>query len=68
MPCDGASVSQVSFPHRKASNEPINQSSNFPLPRLRRDNKQDKGCGTLPGIVGFSEMICSPIDPARFTQ
>lgn len=42
---------------------PINQSRNFPLLRLRRHNEPEEGCGTLPGIVGFLEMILSIIDP-----
>lgn len=41
----------------------INQSRNFPLLRLRRHNEPEEGCGTLPGIVGFLEMILSIIDP-----
>jgi len=65
--CDGASVLLGLFPCRKASDGPINQSNNFPLLRLRRDSEQDKGCGTLPGIVGFSETIFSAIDPNHFT-
>lgn len=63
MLCDDALILEGLFPCRKTSHGPINQSRNFPLLSLRRRNKQDEGCGTLPGIVGFSEMIFSTIDP-----
>lgn len=65
--CSSALILQGLFPHRRASDGAVNASSNFPSPGLGRDNGQDRVCGTLPGIVGFSEMIFSTADPTRFT-